>query len=383
MFKKVLPLTYLEEERRRNSILCLENNFFYIFRVKIQNVINEEDRLERIKDNLEIIFPKYEEESFELRYELSKEHKKEEELIVYLLDIEYLNNFITDDMKKFISIIPSFFLCREKGLKNYFNFDLSENTLVLSEYVDGRVAEISTFKVSNSSYEDDYVENLININLMNMNKNTEIIFTGREINFENLDLGDKNYSYFKVENLDFRKYLNFLPQALQNKFNIYYMNEKYLFSILLSSLIMLLSTIILFYNISSSEEELENLNMKQAKLEEKISATRSEIEELEKEKIEMNEEAKVESNNSFKVNLFLEELSRCCPREVDIISVEYEGDIFNIEGSTKNMKYIVEFLRELSYSSQLKLSNYDYIMRNNSKIDFKLELKYIEKEEEE
>lgn len=129
-----------------------------------------------------------------------------------------LNDYIIDDMKDygFVSIIPSFFVCREKKILNhYFNFDISETMLVVTEYMNNNILDISTFKLSKSSFdseeevdiEDKY--SIINTYLANIEDNIEIVFTGNKIDFKELDLTNKNYSYFEVESLDFTKYLNF------------------------------------------------------------------------------------------------------------------------------------------------------------------------------
>ena len=56
----------------------------------------------------------------------------------------------------FVSIIPSFFLCREKkNITHYFNFDISETMLVVTEYTNNNILDISTFKLSKSSFDND------------------------------------------------------------------------------------------------------------------------------------------------------------------------------------------------------------------------------------
>ena len=112
MSKKTLALSHIDNyiNGGKNTILLLENKFFYIFKIQIENVINEEDRKEKLEDRLEIIFPRYNSDDFVLRYEILKKEKKRENIVIYLMDINYLNDCIIDDMKDyaFISIIPSF-----------------------------------------------------------------------------------------------------------------------------------------------------------------------------------------------------------------------------------------------------------------------------------
>lgn len=115
MFKKILPLSHIDDciidrDISKNTILNLENKFFSIFKIQVENIINEEDRIEKLEDRLEVIFPRYNSDDFVLRYEILKKDRKKENIVVYLLDLSLLNNYIIDDMKDygFVSIIPSF-----------------------------------------------------------------------------------------------------------------------------------------------------------------------------------------------------------------------------------------------------------------------------------
>ena len=45
----------------------------------VENILNDEDRIEKIEDKLEIIFPKFDEDNFVLRFELVKKNKKSED----------------------------------------------------------------------------------------------------------------------------------------------------------------------------------------------------------------------------------------------------------------------------------------------------------------
>ena len=74
MFKKILPLSHIDdiEKEVKNTVLNLENKFFSIFKIQIENIINEEDRKEKIEDRLEVIFPRYNSDDFVLRYKILK-----------------------------------------------------------------------------------------------------------------------------------------------------------------------------------------------------------------------------------------------------------------------------------------------------------------------
>ena len=390
MFKKILPLSHIDdiEKRVRNTVLNLENKFFSIFKIQIENIINEEDRKEKIEDRLEVIFPRYNSDDFVLRYEILKKDRKKENIVVYLLDLALLNDYIIDDMKDygFVSIIPSFFVCREKKILNhYFNFDISETMLVVTEYMNNNILDISTFKLSKSSFneyeeevdiEDKY--SIANSYLVNIEDDIEIIFTGNKINFDELDLTNKNYSYFEVESLDFTKYLNFLPDDIKNKYSLFYVNIKYLYTLLIISIITVLSTIILYHNIHNSEEKLEQLEIESSSLEDKINEARNEMEEIEKQHKELLEFINKEKYKDFKISSLLEELSYLCPNGVKISSIEYdENKIFNIEGSTGKIDNVVKFLENITNSKNFKLYNYDYILRKENEIEFKLEIKYF------
>ncbi len=388
MFKKILPLSHIDdiEKSVKNTVLNLENKFFSIFKIQIENIINEEDRKEKIEDRLEVIFPRYNSDDFILRYEILKKERKKENIVVYLLDLALLNDCIIDDMKDydFVSIIPSFFVCREKENTNhYFNFDISKTMLVVTEYMNNNILEISTFKLSKSSFdneeevdiEDKY--SIANSYLVNIEDDIEIIFTGDSINFDELDLTNKNYSYFEIESLDFTKYPNFLPGDIKNKYSLYYVNTKYLYALLIISIITVLSTIILYHNIHRSEEKLEQLAIESSSLEDEINEARNEMEEIEKQHKDLLEYIEKEEYKDFKISCLLEELTYLSPNGVKISSIEYdENKIFNIEGSTGKIDNVVKFLENITNSKNFKLYNYDYILRKENEIEFKFEIKY-------
>jgi len=387
MSKKTLALSHIDNyiNGGKNTILLLENKFFYIFKIQIENVLNEEDRKEKLEDRLEIVFPRYNSDDFVLRYEIIKKDKKRENIVVYLMDINYLNDCIIDDMKDygFISIIPSFFICREKkDLNHYFNFDISETMLVITEYMNNNILDIQTFKLSKSSLDNEDFEvedkfSIINTFLANITEDIHIVFTGNKINFEDLELDSKNYSFFSVESLDFSKYPNFLPEDLRNKYSLYYIESKYLYILLGLSIITIILTIIIHYNLNSSEKKLEALEFESTKLEEEIENARNEMGEIEVESKNLQEFLVKKEDMDIKISSFLEELTYLCPEYLKISSIEYdENKIFNIEGKTDKVERITKFLENITNSKNFILSNYDYILKKSNEIEFKIEVKY-------
>ena len=387
MSKKTLALSHIDNyiNGGKNTILLLENKFFYIFKIQIENVLNEEDRKEKLEDRLEIVFPRYNSDDFVLRYEIYKKEKKRENIVVYLMDINYLNDCIIDDMKDygFISIIPSFFISREKkDLNHYFNFDISETMLVITEYMNNNILDIQSFKLSKSSLDNEDFEvedkfSIINTFLANITEDIHIIFTGNKINFEDLELDNKNYSFFSVESLDFSKYPNFLPEELRNKYSLYYIEDKYLYILLGLSIITIILTIIIHYSLNSSEKKLEALELESTKLEEEIENARNEMEEIEVESKNLQEFLVKKEDMDIKISSFLEELTYLCPEYLKISSIEYdENKIFNIEGKTDKVERITKFLENITNSKNFMLSNYDYILKKSNEIEFKIEVKY-------
>ena len=387
MSKKTLALSHIDNyvNGGKNTILLLENKFFYIFKIQIENVLNEEDRKEKLEDRLEIVFPRYNSDDFVLRYEILKKDKKRENIVVYLMDINYLNDCIIDDMKDygFISIIPSFFISREKkDLNHYFNFDISENMLVITEYMNNNILDIQSFKLSKSSLDNEDFEvedkfSIINTFLANITEDIHIIFTGNKINFDDLELENKTYSFYSVDNLDFSKYPNFLPEELRNKYSLYYIEDKYLYILLGLSIITIILTIIIHYNLNSSEKKLEALELESTKLEEEIENARNEMEEIEVESKNLQEFLVKKEDMDIKISLFLEELTYLCPEYLKISSIEYdENKIFNIEGKTDKVERITKFLENITNSKNFILSNYDYILKKANEIEFKIEVKY-------
>ena len=387
MSKKTLALSHIDNYKNggKNTILLLENKFFYIFKVQIENVLNEEDRKEKLEDRLEIVFPRYNSDDFVLRYEILKKDKKRENIVVYLMDINYLNDCIIDDMKDygFISIIPSFFISREKkDLNHYFNFDISETMLVITEYMNNNILDIQSFKLSKSSLDSEDFEvedkfSIINTFLANITEDIHIVFTGDKINFDDLELENKTYSFYSVENLDFSKYPNFLPEDLRNKYSLYYIEDKYLYILLGLSIITIILTIIIHYSLNSSEKKLEALELESTKLEEEIENARNEMEEIEVESKNLQEFLVKKEDMDIKISSFLEELTYLCPEYLKISSIEYdENKIFNIEGKTDKVERITKFLENITNSKNFILSNYDYILKKANEIEFKIEVKY-------
>ena len=387
MSKKTLALSHIDNyiNGGKNTILLLENKFFYIFKVQIENVLNEEDRKEKLEDRLEIVFPRYNSDDFVLRYEILKKDKKRENIVVYLMDINYLNDCIIDDMKDygFISIIPSFFISREKNdLNHYFNFDISENMLVITEYMNNNILDIQSFKLSKSSLDSEDFEvedkfSIINTFLANITEDIHIIFTGDKINFDDLELKNKTYSFYSVDNLDFSKYPNFLPEELRNKYSLYYIEDKYLYILLGLSIITIILTIIIYYSLNSSEKKLEALELESTKLEEEIENARNEMEEIEVESKNLQKFLVKKEDMDIKISSFLEELTYLCPEYLKISSIEYdENKIFNIEGKTDKVERITKFLENITNSKNFILSNYDYILKKSNEIEFKIEVKY-------
>lgn len=387
MSKKTLALSYIDNyvNGGKNTILLLENKFFYIFKIQIENVLNEEDRKEKLEDRLEIVFPRYNSDDFVLRYEIYKKEKKRENIVVYLMDINYLNDCIIDDMKDygFISIIPSFFISREKkDLNHYFNFDISETMLVITEYMNNNILDIQSFKLTKSSLDSEDFEvedkfSIINTFLANITEDIHIIFTGNKINFDDLELENKTYSFYSVDNLDFSKYPNFLPEDLRNKYSLYYIESKYLYILLGLSILTIILTIIIHYNLNSSEKKLEALELESTKLEEEIENARNEMEEIEVESKNLQEFLVKKEDMDIKISSFLEELTYLCPEYLKISSIEYdENKIFNIEGKTDKVERITKFLENITNSKNFILSNYDYILKKANEIEFKIEVKY-------
>ena len=387
MSKKTLALSHIDNyiNGRKNTILLLENKFFYIFKIQIENAINEEDRKEKLEDRLEIIFPRYNSDDFVLRYEILKKEKKRENIVVYLMDINYLSDCIIDDMKDyaFISIIPSFFISREKNdLNHYFNFDISETMLVITEYMNNNILDIQTFKLSKASLDNEDFEvedkfSIINTFLANITEDIHVIFTGDKINFEDLELYNKNYSFFSVESLDFSKYLNFLPEDLRNKYSLYYIESKYLYILLGLSILTIILTIIIHYSLNNAEKKLEALELESIRLEEEIENARNKMEEIEVENKSLQELIVEKEDRDMRISSFLEELTYLCPEYLKISSIEYnENKIFNIEGKTDKVERITKFLENITNSKNFILSNYDYILKKSNEIEFKIEVKY-------
>ena len=136
-------------------------------------------------------------------------------------------------------------------------------------------------------------------------------------------------------------------------------------------------TIIIHYNLNSSEKKLEALELESIRLEEEIENARNEMEEIEVENKSLQELIIENEDRDMRISSFLEELTYLCPEYLKISSIEYnENKIFNIEGKTDKVKRITKFLENITNSKNFILSNYDYILKKSNEIEFKIEVKY-------
>lgn len=397
MIKKILPLIYINDierlDKSQKVVLCLESKFFNIFKIELDNVLNVEDRMEKIEDRLEIIFSQYTLNEYILEYEILETKKKKETLIVYLLDISKLEkNIIIDDIQKYkiLSFFPAFFKCREYTENgNFYNFDIDNEVMVISKYTSGKIENIEIFSLGRQAIENLYNVNLnnneisdstisiIDTYLENIEINYDVIFTGKNIKLEDLYTEKKNISFFNIKNLEYRKYLNFLPKDIKKKYYFYYINEFYLLTILILTIILFISTFFINYKIGKKEEYIINLQYNSSNLEENISNLRKEMEEIE-ENIEILKEKleKVEYVD-FKINLLLYDISALSPNEISIETIEYDDKkILNIIGKAKNKASIIKFIENISSVKNFKMLNWDYILKSRDFFEFKVEVKY-------
>ncbi|MDY4010077.1 MAG: fimbrial assembly protein [Fusobacterium gastrosuis] len=388
MIKNLFPIIYIKDfklNQKEKVVLCLENYYFNIFKLKIDNIINQEDRISKIEEHLEIHFPRYNSSNFVLRYEYLEKNKNSEVLLVYLFDLEKLKisyDFEKNNLK-ILSIIPSFMLCRNyKGNKNFFNFDISEQGLVVSKYENEKLTDFTFYQNDASFIIDNNHEfnslnftNTINTHLKNINSDFEIIFTGKKIDTTHLDLLNKTFSFLNIQEIDLRKYLNFLPNELQKKYVLYYINLKYLICIFVSMIIFIFSTIFLYYKISILEKQLNEIEVEINLLAETNEDIRNKIANIEEDLTKLELEIKNKITVNFNVGDLFKELQYITPKNIKISSIEYDGKkIINILGSSISLTDIYTFLDNIQNSEKLVLENYDYILKSQNELDFKFEL---------
>lgn len=398
MIKKILPLIYIKDiERLKKSqkvILCLESKFFNIFKIELDNVLNAEDRIEKIEDRLEIIFSQYTLNEYILEYEILETKKKKETLIVYLLNISKLEkSIIIDDIQKYkiLSLFPAFLKCREyKKNENFYNFDIDSEVMIISKYTAEKIENIEIFSLGKQS-----IENLYNINfdndkvsdstisiidtyLENIEENYDVIFTGKNIRLEDLYTEKKNISFFNIGNLEYKKYLNFLPKDIKKKYYFYYVNEFYLLTILVLTIILFISTFFINYKIRKKEEYIINLQYNSSNLEENIFNMRKEMEEIEENMKTLKEKLEKVEYIDFKVSSLLYDISALSPSEISIESIEYDDKkVLNIIGKAKSEISIIKFIENISSAKNFKMLNWDYILKNKDFFEFKVEVKYF------
>ena len=143
------------------------------------------------------------------------------------------------------------------------------------------------------------------------------------------------------------------------------------------SILTIILTIIIHYNLNNAEKKLEALELESIRLEEEIENARNEMEEIEVENKSLQELIVEKEDRDMRISSFLEELTYFCPEYLKISSIEYnENKIFNIEGKTDKVERITKFLENITNSKNFILSNYDYILKKSNEIEFKIEVKY-------
>lgn len=387
MIKKIFPIIYtknLDVALESKVILCLENFYFNIFKIRIENVLSKEDRLFKIEDSLEIIFPKYNRDDFILNYEIIEKEEDNEQVLIYILNKSKLKNIFNNKNKyRILSIIPSFFKVRElKENSHFFNFDISSSALVISRYENSNLVDINMYQNEYSFINDDIQEefsysNVINTFLENIDEDYFIFFTGIEPDFNTLNLENKNFKFFNIEKLDFTKYPNFLSKNLQKRYILYYLNFQYLFLVFIITVLSILSSIFLIWKISKIENDLSVLQNQREELEEENKSIRSKIAEIEKTCKDLEQEERQLKIQDLKISDFLNEFYILCPSNVLVNSIEFDDNkIFNLVCLSSDFLFINLLLNNLQKSKNFEIKNYDYIMQVKNNIEFKLELKY-------
>lgn len=386
MRNKKIKLSYLENEKfYKQSILCLENYFFNSIIIEVENIINEEDRIEKIEERLEGIFSNYDNSKYLLRYEKIFQDSKNEKLAIHLLDLDLLEkNPIFNDMNEykkysFISIIPSFLKVREfQDESNFFNFDISKKAIVISKYTSNLLENISIYQISDKkeNFKENY-SNIINTYLDSIDKAYSIVFTGEQIDNNILMLKNRKIYNFEIEEFTLDKAPNFLPDKLKNIYTYFYSNTRYFLTLLIFSLILFLSTIFLNYKIDKLENIYVDIQVQNSTLEDKISSTREEMMEIEKLKLSLQKKLENNKSSELKLNFLLSFLSEIS-KDIKILSIENDkNSIINIIGISNKNKKILNFLKEIETSKYFKLINYDYIINTDNIFEFKVEIKYI------
>lgn len=388
-----MKLVYMTEiPSDKKAILCVENYFFDAFKMEIENIINAEDREEKIKERLEIIFPKYNEENYILKYEILEKNKTAEKLIVYILNFDRLKSeMLEPDFKNFISLIPSFFICREfKENSNFINFDISEEKIFITKYQNKNIEEVESFYLNAKQNEKDgliFCENLIETYFKNLQKDDfSLVLTGKKEMIKNIST-DFSHTFLEVKDLNFRKYLNFLPSEYRKKLFFYYLNLKYLIFFLFLTLITLISIIFLNLKINKTDKTLNQLEKNIAILEEKNENIRSEIENINKEMENFKTLQEESRDKNFKISSLMKDLSANFSENIKIEKIEFsDKKIINITAVARNSQDYVNLYNNLLKNKNFELLNSDYLknkFEKNYNFEFNLEVKYFEDRGEE
>lgn len=381
----------LEEikDKAKSGILVLENGYFKIERIELDEdfeELEERDRELEIEAILEDRIKNYNPLDY---IEKEIELKEKKEIVIILLERLLVDKILEEAKEKkvkILGVIPAFLL-RALELKNNSNaiekfIDIDRKNTVLVDIEDGKIKDIFSIEIDEEkileSEKEDILQYIFEIDLEDLNI-LSFYEKDREIgeSFENIEnIGIKINSWSNI-NKEYNYDYDFLPtDYLENLRKNKFIRKIVVISLVIFVLIVLLGFLFQYF-LNEKSEKIENLERKVISYEDDIEKIKEKILEIDEIKKLREEEIKKIEFKNIKLRDILNDIDNFKPKGVKILNIELaklnDRNKIKIIGESINEEKILIFQEKIVNSDKFKNINHDYIRKIEESYNFQLE----------
>lgn len=381
----------LEEikDKAKSGILVLENGYFKIERIELDEdfeELEERDRELEIEAILEDRIKNYNPLDY---IEKEIELKEKKEIAIILLERLLVDKILEEAKEKkakILGVIPAFLL-RALELKNNSNaiekfIDIDRKNTVLVDIEDGKIKDIFSIEIDEEkileSEKEDILQYIFEIDLEDLNI-LSFYEKDREIgeSFENIEnIGIKISSWNNI-NKEYNYDYDFLPtDYLENLRKNKFIRKIVVISLVIFVLIVLLGFLFQYF-LNEKSEKIENLERKVISYEDDIEKIKEKILEIDEIKKLREEEIKKIEFKNIKLSDILNDIDNFKPKGVKILNIELaklnDRNKIKIIGESINEEKILIFQEKIVNSDKFKNINHDYIRKIEESYNFQLE----------
>lgn len=381
----------LEEikDKAKSGILVLENGYFKIERIELDEdfeELEERDRELEIEAILEDRIKNYNPLDY---IEKEIELKEKKEIVIILLERLLVDKILEEAKEKkakILGVIPAFLL-RALEVRNNSNaiekfIDIDRKNTVLVDIEDGEIKDIFSIEIDEEkileSEKEDILQYIFEIDLEDLNI-LSFYEKDREIgeSFENIEnIGIKISSWNNI-NKEYNYNYDFLPtDYLENLRKNKFIRKIVVISLVIFVLIVLLGFLFQYF-LNEKSEKIENLERKVISYEDDIEKIKEKILEIDEIKKLREEEIKKIEFKNIKLSDILNDIDNFKPKGVKILNIELaklnDRNKIKIIGESINEEKILIFQEKIVNSDKFKNINHDYIRKIEESYNFQLE----------